>query len=464
MSMDKTQKFKPITTKTFRELPEVVAHLSKDEQFAIEVVSHVFPFRTNNYVVSQLIEWENYKNDPIFALTFPHAAMLKPKDYQKMSDAVRSGDKKRIQVVANEIREKLNPHPAGQMEHNVPFYKGEFLHGTQHKYRETVLFFPSQGQTCHAYCTYCFRWAQFVGDNELKFASRQADLIVEYISSKPDVTDILITGGDPMIMRTNTLATYLRGLLDIPHLRNIRIGTKSLAYWPYRFTTDSDSKELIELFKEVIKAGKHISVMAHFTHPAELKTQAVSDAVQVLRDIGVEIRTQSPVMAHINDDADAWAEMWRKQVQMGMVPYYMFIARDTGAQHYFEVPVVKAWEIFRKAYQQVSGLARTVRGPSMSCDPGKVRVIGASTINGEKVIALEALQGRNPDWIGRPFYAVYDEKATWLDDLVPAFGEEKFFYQDELDRMYKEDLKKAELSKSSSQAQQKEQVQPLHLG
>ena len=443
MSTVEGQKFKPITTKTFRKLPEIAAHLNEDEQFAIDVVSHVLPFRTNNYVVSELIEWENYKKDPAFALTFPQAAMLMPQDYEEMADAVISGDKNRIQQTATDIRNKLNPHPAGQMAHNVPFYKGKFIHGMQHKYRETVLFFPSQGQTCHAYCTYCFRWAQFIGDDQLKFASQQADLLAEYIASKPDVTDILFTGGDPMIMRTSNIATYIRGILDIPHLRNIRIGTKVLAYWPYRFLTDSDSKELIDLFKEVIKAGKHLTFMAHFTHPGELKTQGVADAIHLLRDLGIEIRTQSPVMTHINDDADAWAAMWRQQVQMGMIPYYMFVARDTGAQHYFGIPLVRAADIFRNAYKQVSGLARTVRGPSMSCDPGKVRVSGVVTINGEKVIALEALQGRNPDWIGRPFYAQYDEKATWMNDLKPAFNKEKFFYEDELAQMYEDDLKKA---------------------
>ncbi|MBT3337214.1 MAG: lysine 2,3-aminomutase [Anaerolineae bacterium] len=443
MSIVESQKFKPITTKTFRNLPEVAAHLNEDEQFAIDVVSHVLPFRTNNYVVSELIEWENYKKDPIFALTFPQAEMLMPQDYEEMADAVTSGDKNRIQQTATGIRNKLNPHPAGQMAHNVPFYKGEFIHGMQHKYRETVLFFPSQGQTCHAYCTYCFRWAQFIGDNQLKFASQQAGLLAEYIASKPDVTDILFTGGDPMIMRTSNIATYIRGILDIPHLRNIRIGTKVLAYWPHRFLTDSDSKELIDLFKEVIKAGKHLTFMAHFTHPQELKTQGVADAIHLLRDLGAEIRTQSPVMTHINDDADAWAAMWRQQVHMGMIPYYMFVARDTGAQHYFGIPLVRAADIFRNAYKQVSGLARTVRGPSMSCDPGKVRVSGVVTINGEKVIALEALQGRNPDWVSRPFYAQYDEKATWMSDLKPAFSKEKFFYEDELAQMYEDDLKKA---------------------
>ena len=122
--------------------------------------------------------------------------------------------------------------------------------------------------------------------------------------------------------------------------------------------------------------------------------------------------------------------MWRTQVQLGLIPYYMFVARDTGAKHFFEIPLVEAYEIFRTAYSKVSGLARTVRGPSMSADPGKVAITGTPEIRGQKVISLQFLQARNPDWVMKPFYATYDEQATWLDELRPAFGEERFFFEE----------------------------------
>jgi hypothetical protein len=107
----------------------------------------------------------------------------------------------------------------------------------------------------------------------------------------------------------------------------------------------------------------------------------------------------------------------------------MFVVRDTGAQHYFGISLVKAYETFNKAYRQVSGLSRTVRGPSMSATPGKVLVDGVVKINEKKVITLRFIQGRNPDWVGKPFFAEYDENAIWLDELKPAF-EEKFFFED----------------------------------
>ena len=91
-----------------------------------------------------------------------------------------------------------------------------------------MLFFPTQGQTCHAYCTFCFRWPQFAL-NEYKFAMKEADAMVKYLKANPKITDVLFTGGDPAVMKTRFFEEYFNALLnaDMPHFRNIRIGTKS---------------------------------------------------------------------------------------------------------------------------------------------------------------------------------------------------------------------------------------------
>ena len=311
------------------------------------------------------------------------------------------------------------------------------MDGVQHKYRETVVFFPSHGQTCHAYCTFCFRWPQFTGMEHLKFASRETQLLVEYIADNPEITDVLFTGGDPLTMKANILKNYITPLLEanLPHLRHIRIGSKALSYWPYRFLTDDDSAELLDLFREVRRAGKHLAFMAHFNHPAELEGPIVKEAIGRILETGAVIRTQSPILRHINDSPDVWAEMWRRQVALNCIPYYMFVARNTGAQQYFSVPLEHTWNIFRKAYQQISGICRTVRGPIMSCFPGKIQILGVAEVPREKLFVLRMIQGRNPDWADRPFFAEYDEDAVWHTDLKPAFGDAKFFYQDQLDLM-----------------------------
>lgn len=426
------------TLANYRNLPQI-SQMSEEKQFEMEVVGNVLPFKANNYVVEQLIDWSRIPDDPIYVLTFPQRGMLQPNHYAEMEAALRRGaDRKEISEVANRIRLQLNPHPAGQMEMNVPSLSdGTKLYGMQHKYKETCLFFPSQSQTCHAYCSFCFRWPQFVGMDEMKFAMKESESLVQYVKEHPEITDILFTGGDPMVMKARMFRTYVDALLDadLPHLRTIRIGTKALAYWPYKFLTDDDAHETLETFSRVASKGKHLAIMAHFNHLVELSTEAVREAIRRIRLTGAEIRTQSPLLAHINDDADMWGEMWREQVRLGCIPYYMFSVRDTGAQHYFGVPLVRAYEIFRAAYLQTSGLCRTVRGPSMSAAPGKVAVDGTPTLAGKRVMSLRFLQGRNPDWVGKPFYAEYDENAVWLDGLRPAFGE-KFFFEEEMEQKY----------------------------
>jgi KamA family protein len=442
-NVDSSPPIQSITLANLRKLPQI-ENFSEEQIFEMEVVGNVLPFKANNYVIEQLIDWSNVPGDSMFNLTFPQKHMLKTEHYDMMASTLKNNpDRKEIQEMANKIRLELNPHPAGQMELNVPMLKdGTKLYGMQHKYKETCLFFPSQGQTCHAYCSFCFRWPQFVGMDEMKFAMKEGDDLAQYVREHPEISDILFTGGDPMIMKASLFATYIEKLLDadLPNLKTIRIGTKALSYWPYKFTSDNDHEETLETFRRVKSKGIHLALMGHFNHLAELKTDSVKLAIEKVRETGAQIRTQSPLLTNINDDPDMWAQMWQKQVELGCIPYYMFVVRDTGAQHYFGVSLVKAQKIFQQAIQKVSGLARTVRGPSMSATPGKVQVDGVAEVNGTKVIVLRMLQGRNPEWVNRPFFAKYDENAIWLDDLKPAF-EDKFFFEDELNQIKEQKFK-----------------------
>jgi len=329
------------TLSNVRDLPQAAA-LGEARLAEMDVVAHVLPFKANNYVVENLIDWSRPGADPMFVLTFPQRGMLSAANYAEMAAALETGDKAHIDETANTIRLRLNP---------------------------------------------------------------------------------------PMIMRAGVFATYVNALLEarIPTLRTIRIGTKALSYWPYKFLTDADAGEMLDLFGRVTQAGVHLAIMAHFNHVTEMRTRACTEAIARVRATGAQIRTQSPLLAHINDDGDMWAAMWTEQVRRGCIPYYMFVVRDTGAQHYFGVPLVRAHSIFTRAYSRVSGLARTVRGPSMSATPGKVVVDGTADVGGRRAIALRFLQGRDPSWVGRPFYAEHDERAAWLDELRPLGGGEFFF-------------------------------------
>lgn len=415
------RKFRAFTAKHLDELT-ARAGLSPDQRLATRAVATVLPFRTNAYVIEELIDWSAAPDDPIYRLVFPQEDMLPAEDVARLSDLLRrEAPKAEIEAAAHAVRMKLNPHPAGQMELNIPSFGDGKIPGMQHKYDETVLYFPKQGQTCHAYCTYCFRWAQFVGEADLKMAGDDVAQLRDYVISHPEVTSILFTGGDAMIMGEPVLRRYIEPLLELDQLESIRIGTKSLAYWPQKFVTDPDADAMLGLFEQVVASGKNLAFMAHFTHPRELEPLMVTEACRRIRDTGAIIRTQAPLIRTINDDPKVWESMWRTQTRMGLVPYYMFVERDTGPQDYFAVPLARAYDIFRDAYKNVSGLSRTVRGPSMSATPGKVCVDGVVDLFGEKVFALHFIQCRDSDLVGKPFFAKYDPEAVWLDDLRPAF-------------------------------------------
>lgn len=422
--------FRPYTARNLHEIPQL-ADRGADELLQMRAVAAVLPFRTNSHIVEELIDWDDVEHDPIYRLAFPAPGMLDPADLATMVKLLRDdAPGERVAAEAHDIRRRLNPHPGGQRSLNVPTDDSHPLEGLQHKYHETVLFFPGPGQMCHAFCTYCFRWAQFVGEPDLRMACNDPDVLVGYLRRHPEVTDVLITGGDPMIMRTEVLARFLDPLLasGIESLRTIRIGTKAVAHWPYRFVTDADADDLCRLFERVVGSGRQLAVMAHYSHPRELAPAVAREAVRRIRATGASMYVQAPLIRGINDHPDIWKELWRTALDLGVVPYYMFVERDTGPRNYFEVPLARGWEIFREAYAQMSGLGRTVRGPVMSATPGKVVVDGVTELAGRRLLALHYVQARDPELVERPFFAELDPRATWFDQLTPAFPEHRRFF------------------------------------
>ena len=409
--------------------------LSSDQLVALKVASAVLPFRVNDYVLDELIDWDNIPSDPIYQMTFPQAGMLADADFLHLKKLVLSGvDTGVIRQCVRDIQTRMNPHPGGQMELNVPTLGGAKLYGCQHKYRETVLYFPAAGQTCHAYCTYCFRWPQFVGIEHFKIAMRDPELLVSYLREHREVTDVLVTGGDPLVMSSEMLRKSIKPLLGrgLDHITSIRIGTRALTYWPYRFITDRDADDLLHLFEDILHSGRRLALMAHFTHPRELRTVAAREALRRVRCTGAVVRCQAPLVRHVNDDPAVWADLWREQVRLGAVPYYMFVARDTGPRAYFEMTLADGLRVYSEAISRVSGLGRTVRGPIMSAVPGKILIDGIVSINGQKVFVLKMIQGRDPSWTNRMFFARFDPQATWFDQLKPAFDGRDFFFNSSL--------------------------------
>ena len=160
INVQRTSKFRVFQRRDIDSLPRL-ATLPASERQMMKVVSAVLPFRVNNYVVDELIDWNRVPDDPMYRLTFPHRDMLGADDYETMEQLVVQGASDDvIEAAARKIQHGLNPHPAGQMEYNIPLLDGLPVAGIQHKYRETVLFFPKQGHIASQklWATWQGRW------------------------------------------------------------------------------------------------------------------------------------------------------------------------------------------------------------------------------------------------------------------------------------------------------------------
>ena len=277
----------------------------------------------------------------------------------------------------------------------------EPLPGVQHKYPETVLIFPKQGQTCHAYCTYCFRWAQFVDEPDLKMATDDMARVIDYLRQHHEVTSVLITGGDPMIMGAAVLRRYVEPLLDPGSSTSSRSGSAP-SRWPTGRSGSSPTRTPTtrcgSSSRSWRRAGAWPSWRTSPTRGSSSRRWWPRRCAGSGRP-GAVIRTQAPLIRSINDDPATWAGMWRTQMRHG----HGAVLHVRGARH--RPAGILRGAAGRAATRSsatptgsVSGLCRTVRGPSMSATPGKVCVDGIAEVAGEKVFVLHMIQARDPTW------------------------------------------------------------------
>jgi len=279
--------------------------------------------------------------------------------------------------------------------------------GVQHKYPHTVLLLVNE--VCGAYCRYCFRKRLFIDGNDETSLDISEGL--DYIREHTEVTNVLLTGGDPLLMSTRRILEIIGQLREIEHVRIIRIGTKMPAFNPWRVLDDD---ELLEGLANYSTPEKRIYVMAHFDHPHEL-TEAAIAGIDALIQAGVICVNQCPLIRGINDDPEVLAEMFRRLSYVGCPQYYLFQGRPTAGNEPYEIPIVEGYEHFEDAKRRVSGLAKRVRF-AMSHETGKIEIVGVD----DEHIYLRYHRAKNPADEGRFMIFHRDDDAYWLDQLVPV--------------------------------------------
>jgi lysine 2,3-aminomutase len=212
-----------------------------------------------------------------------------------------------------------------------------------HRYPDRVLFLTTS--QCSMYCRFCTRKRK-VGDSD-KISMRYIQEGLDYIRSHPEIRDVILSGGDPLMLTDYMLEKILKGLREIPHVEIIRLGTKMPCVLPQRVTD-----KLVTMLKKY----HPIYINTHFNHPWECTPEA-KKACGMLADAGCPVGNQAVLMKGVNDDPDVMLELMRKLLAMRVRPYYIYQADITKSANHFRTPVSKGLEIMDKLRGHTSGLA-----------------------------------------------------------------------------------------------------------
>jgi lysine 2,3-aminomutase len=276
--------------------------------------------------------------------------------------------------------------------------------GLQHKYRQTAVILSTND--CAMYCRHCFR-RRLVGLSDAEVAGR-IDATAAYVREHEEITNVLISGGDPLMLGNRQIFAYLEALTAIGHLDYIRFGTRVPVTFPQRITGDPELLEGLGRFNR----QKQLVIVTQFNHPREVTPEA-GKAVRLLRRLGLRVCNQTVLMRGINDKAEVLGELLRKLTAIGCQPYYVFQCRPvTGVKNRFQVPLLRGLEIVEKAKAMQSGMGKAFKF-CLSHPAGKLEILGALPGGG---ILFKYHEAKNAANCGRIFVRDLPEDACWLPD------------------------------------------------
>jgi KamA family protein len=359
--------------KTIDELKQIINLTDEEEEQLVDVVSE-HPMNIPRYYLS-LIDLED-ANDPIRKLAIPTNEEL---------------------VLAGSMGE-TTADPYGDDKHD----KGN---GILHKYPYSALIVATEH--CSMYCRHCFR-KRMVGlpnDQTVENFEKAA----EYIAAHEEITNVIISGGDPLTLPTPVLRRMLAALEDIEHINFVRIGSRTPVVFPTRFYDD----ELIELFRE-FNSKKALYLPTHFNHANEI-TPIAAEAVLRVRNAGVTVNNQAVLLKGINDSVEDLVALMNGMVRIGINPYYLYQCMPVSrVRHHFQVPLREGVDIVAEARKQLDGYAKRFKF-IIADDIGKVEVCGR---HGDNLVMNQIhTRPENPDDASRIIIRKLTDNAGWFDDL-----------------------------------------------
>jgi KamA family protein len=277
--------------------------------------------------------------------------------------------------------------------------------GLQHKYQQTALILSTN--RCAAYCRFCFR-KRLVGLPNHEILQR-FDNAINYIKKHKEINNVLISGGDPLVLPTNIIENFLRKLSSIQHLDFVRFGSRIPVVLPDRISKD---KALLNTLKKYSLKNKRIYIVTHFNHPKEITEKSIN-AIDKLINANIILNNQTVLLRGVNDNADTLAELQNKLVSIGVNPYYVFQCRPVKrVKHHFQVPLYRGCKVVENAKKKLNGHSKRFKY-IMSHRTGKIEIVGIK----DNEIYFKYHQAKNQRDIGKFFKRKLNKKAGWLDEL-----------------------------------------------
>ncbi|MDF1537187.1 MAG: KamA family radical SAM protein [bacterium] len=236
-----------------------------------------------------------------------------------------------------------------------------------HRYADRVLFLVSD--RCPVYCRFCTRKRK-VGRG-LAVTPRTLAAGFQYIAKNPCIRDVLLSGGDPLMLGTEELKSILDQIRHIPHVEIIRIGTRVPAAMPERVTAELAS---------LLAAGGPLYIHTHFNHPAEITVQS-REACRILADAGIPLNNQTVLLRGINDDPDILEDLFRNLLAMRVRPYYLFQADKVRGTGHFRTPLMRGVQIMEELFRRTSPMALPTFAVDLPDGGGKVFPSAATVLN-----------------------------------------------------------------------------------
>jgi lysine 2,3-aminomutase len=253
--------------------------------------------------------------------------------------------------------------------------------GIVHRYPDRVLLIPTQ--VCAVYCRFCFR-REAVGPNHGGLTEAELTIALDYIRRTPAVWEVIITGGDPLVLSARRLLLILNALDEIPHVATVRIHSRVPVAAPERIDD--------ALLRVLSDAHKPINMAVHWNHADELTPQAAA-ALRKLRQAGVMLFGQTVLLRGVNDSAATLEQLFRTMVAAGVKPYYLHqLDRAPGTAH-FEVPLNNGRSIVKQLRGRLSGMAQPTYVLDIPGGAGKVPVGPNYVTNSGETITVEDPRG-----------------------------------------------------------------------